>query len=185
MVLRRHLFTNVCILFTVCLVILHVSELYNRTDLTLELNILILVFSLISFDFQILLSMRKATRAFWIRALVSSSVPHVLLILLPRYVKQSVSSSGFPPTVTRFLLFALAFIILVLFILMLSSVCADTRFSRSVFSCIRIRMRIRIIYLVIFQTQDTSAKTISGRCRRGHLEKYKVYSIHVCKNNSN
>ena len=72
MLLRRHLFTNVCILFTVCLVILHVSELYNRTDLTLELNILILVFSLISFDFQILLSMRKATRAFWIRALVSS-----------------------------------------------------------------------------------------------------------------
>ena len=118
MILRRHLFTNVCILFTVCLVILHVSELYNRTDLTLELNILILVFSLISFDFQILLSMRKATRAFWIRALVSSSVPPVLLILLPRYVKQSVSSSGFPSTVTMFLLFVLAFIILVLFILM-------------------------------------------------------------------
>ena len=34
-----------------------------------------------------------------------------------------------------------------------------------------IRIRIRIIYLVIFQTQETSAKTISGRCRRGHLEK--------------
>ena len=31
------------------------------------------------------------------------------------------------------------------------------------------------VYLVIFQTQETSAKTISGRCRRGHLEK----SIHV------
>ena len=29
--------------------------------------------------------------------------------------------------------------------------------------------RIRIIYLVILQTQETSAKTISGRCRRGHL----------------
>ena len=136
MILRRHLLTNVCILFTVCLVILHVSELYNRTDLTLELNILILVFSLISFDFQILLIMRKATRAFWIRALVSSSVPPILLILLPRYVKQSVSSSGFPPTVTTFLLFVLAFIILVLFILMLMLVCADTRFSRSVLSCI-------------------------------------------------
>ena len=50
---------------------------------------------------------------------------------------------------------------------------------------IRIRIRIRIIYLVIFQTQETSAKTISGRCRRGHLEKHKVYSIHVYKNNSN
>ena len=109
MILRRHLFTNVCILFTVCLVILHVSELYNRTDLTLELNILIVVFSLICFDFQILLRMRKATRAFWIRALLNSSVPPVLLILLPRYVKQSVSSSGFPSTVTTFLLFMLAF----------------------------------------------------------------------------
>ena len=32
---RRHLFTNVSILFAVCLVILHVSELYNRIDLTL------------------------------------------------------------------------------------------------------------------------------------------------------
>ena len=137
-ILRRHLFTNICILFTVCLVIIHVSELYNITDLTLELNIFMLVFSLISFDFQILLRMRKATRALWIRALVSSSVPPVLLILLPRYVKQSVSASGFPPTVTTLLIFVLAFILLSLslFILMLSPVCADTVFSRSVFSCI-------------------------------------------------
>ena len=37
-------------------------------------------------------------------------------------MKQSVSSSGFPPTVTTFLLFVLAFIILVLFILMLRPV---------------------------------------------------------------
>ena len=35
-------------------------------------------------------------------------------------------------------------------------------------------IRIRNIYSVIFQTQETSAKTISGRCRRGHLEKLKV-----------
>ena len=66
MILRRHLFTNVCILFTVCLVILHVSELYNITDLTLELNIFISVISLISSDFKILLRMRNAT--LWIRA---------------------------------------------------------------------------------------------------------------------
>ena len=31
-------------------------------------------------------------------------------------------------------------------------------------------------YSVLLQTQETSAKTISGRCRRGHLEK----SIHEC-----
>ena len=47
------------------------------------------------------------------------------------------------------------------------------------------RFRFRFIYLVILQTQETSAKTKSGRCRRGHLEKNKVYSIHVCTNNSN
>ena len=48
-----------------------------------------------------------------------------------------------------------------------------------------IRFRFRCIYLVILQTQETSAKTKFGRCRRGHLGKNKVYSIHVCKNNSN
>ena len=47
------------------------------------------------------------------------------------------------------------------------------------------RFRFRFIYLVILQTQETSAKTKSGRCRRGHLEKNKVYNIHVCTNNSN
>ena len=41
------------------------------------------------------------------------------------------------------------------------------------FRIIDVRIRIRNIYSVIFQslfqTQETSAKTISGRCRRGHL----------------
>ena len=107
--LRRHLLTKVCtcILFNGCLVILLVSELYIRTDLTLQLNILILVFCLISFDFQIYTQNEKGHSCFWIRALVSSSVPPVLLILLSRYGKQSVSSSGFPSTVTTFLLFVL------------------------------------------------------------------------------
>ena len=49
---------------------------------------------------------------------------------------------------------------------------------------VRFRFRFRFIYLVILQTQETSAKTKSGRCRRGHLEKNKIYSIHVCTNNS-
>ena len=31
------------------------------------------------------------------------------------------------------------------------------------------RFRFRLIYFVILQTQETSAKTKSGRCRRGHL----------------
>ena len=58
------------------------------------------------------------------------------------------------------------------------------RYKRMPFG-IRFRFRFRFIYLVILQTQETSAKTKSGRCRRGHLEKNKVYSIHVCTNISN
>ena len=64
MIPRRHLFTNVynlihcmCSNYSPYFVAI---QLYNRTDLTLELNILILVFSLICFDFQILVRMRKA-----------------------------------------------------------------------------------------------------------------------------
>ena len=29
----------------------------------------------------------------------------------------------------------------------------------------------QLLFQVLFHTQDTSAKTTSGRCRRGHLEK--------------
>ena len=54
-----------------------------------------------------------------------------------------------------------------------------------VFVVKRFRFRFRCIYLVILQTQETCAKTKFGHCRRGHLEKNKVYSILVCKNNSN
>ena len=51
--------------------------------------------------------------------------------MLPRYLKESVSSSGSPPSVTGLLFFTLAFMILVLF--MLSPICVDTVFRRSVF----------------------------------------------------
>ena len=38
---------------------------------------------------------------------------------------------------------------------------------------------------VIFQTQETSAKTISGRCRRGHLEKKEYVKIIVMNKSDN
>ena len=95
MILRRHVYERRYLIY--CMFSNSPSlGIHNRyiiiTDLTLELNILI------CFDFQFLLRMRKATRAFL------DSVPSVLLILLPRYVKQSVSSSGFPSTVTSYVL---------------------------------------------------------------------------------
>ena len=52
------------------------------------------------------------------------------------FVKQSASSSGFPATVTMLLLFVLALKILVVLILMFSHVCAETKFSISVLSCL-------------------------------------------------
>ena len=38
-------------------------------------------------------------------------------------------------------------------------------------------IRIRIIYLVLVQTQDTPAKTTPGRCRRGHLETIIIFHM--------
>ena len=35
-------------------------------------------------------------------------------------------------------------------------------------------------YSVLLQTQETSAKTISGRCRRGHLGRSLVHSTDTC-----
>ena len=80
--------------------------------------------------------MMNATLAFCILALVSSSVPPLLLIVLPRYVNESVSSSGSPFKVMGLLFFVLAFIIFVLLLLMLCPSCVDTVFNSSVVSCI-------------------------------------------------
>ena len=56
------------------------------------------------------------------------------------------------------------------------------------------RFRFRFIYLVILQTQETSAKTKSGRCRRGHpaclyrketlaMTELQQQRLQVCENN--
>lgn len=65
-ILHRQHFTKVCIFFSICCVMRHVSELYSNTDLTLEFNILF-----------------------------GSWLSRLLLILLPRYVTQPVSSNWF------------------------------------------------------------------------------------------
>ncbi|KAK2176839.1 hypothetical protein NP493_636g03006 [Ridgeia piscesae] len=85
---------------------------------------------------QNVLNMMNATLAFCILALTSSSVPPFLLIVLPRYVNESVSSGGSLFYVMELLFFALTFIIFVLLLLMLSPSCVDTVFRSSVFSCI-------------------------------------------------
>ena len=80
--------------------------------------------------------MMNATLAFCILDLTSSSVPPFLFIVLPRYVNESVSSSGSPYNVIRLLFFVLAFIIFVLLLLMSSPSCVDIVVSSSVFPCV-------------------------------------------------
>ena len=84
----------------VVLVVLQVSEPYNRTDFTLELNRRIFVRVEIWWDFQIFLRVVKADLAFPILDFTSTSVPPCWLMTLPRYVKVSTSSRLFPSSVT-------------------------------------------------------------------------------------
>ena len=75
----------------------------------------------------------NATLTFYILPLTFSSVPPFLLIVLPRYVNEYVSSSGSPFNVMGLLFFVLAFVIFVLLLLMLSPCRVDTVFSSSIF----------------------------------------------------
>ena len=93
-ILLRHLLENVCRRFNVVFVVRQVSAPYNRTDLTHALKILILVLLPMSLAFHTFLRFMKATLAFCILAPMSSSVPPFLLMMLPRYVKESTSAIG-------------------------------------------------------------------------------------------
>ena len=89
---------------------------------------------MIYFALHIFLNTMNATLAFCILALISSYVSPFLLIILQRYVNESVSSNGSPFNVMGLLFFVFAIIIFVLLLLMLSPSCVDTVFSGSVFS---------------------------------------------------
>ena len=75
---------------------LQVSYSYRRTDFTLELKILIFVHSEIKFDLHMGLEMENATCAYLHLASTSSSVPPVVVIRLPRYVKADTCSRTTP-----------------------------------------------------------------------------------------
>ena len=80
----RHLLVNVCSLWVLVLVTRHVSEPWSRTDFTLVLKILILLWRERAVDLQIGLKVLKACLALFIWHLISSSVPPSLLTTLPR-----------------------------------------------------------------------------------------------------
>ena len=83
---------KVCSFDTVFSVILHVSEPKSSTGLTFEFNILILVPVVISLDLQMFPTILNVLRAFPILGSTSSSVPPVMFITLPKYVKDVTSS---------------------------------------------------------------------------------------------
>ena len=93
---------------------LHVSDPYRRTDVTLELKILIFVVVLITLLILIDLMIEKASSTFFFLAWTSSSVPPDVLMTLPRYVNSPTSSISAPLTLVLFELFALILIDFVL-----------------------------------------------------------------------
>lgn len=83
MMFPRHLLIKVCSLWVFDLVVLHVSEPYSRTDLTLVLKILIL-WKEGAEEFQMGRRVLNVCLALLIRLLMSSSVSPSLLTTLPR-----------------------------------------------------------------------------------------------------
>ena len=80
----RHLLMNVCSIWVVVLVTLHVSEPYSSTLFTLVLKILIL-FRVEKDDvFYTVFKMLNAYFAFPILFLASSSIPHLSVTTIPR-----------------------------------------------------------------------------------------------------
>jgi len=92
----RQLLIKVCNFFLVVLVGLRVSAPYSSTYFTLELNRRIVVCSDNTLELQMFLSCINVPLALPILALTSASVPPCLSIILPRYMKVSISSISFP-----------------------------------------------------------------------------------------
>ena len=84
MMFLRHLLIKVCSLWVFDFVVLHVSEPYSRTDLTLVLKILILLWGEKAEEFQMGWKVLNASLALLTRHSMSSSVPPSLLMMLPR-----------------------------------------------------------------------------------------------------
>ena len=84
MMFLRHLLMKVCSLWMFDLIVLHVSEPYSRTHLTLVLKILILLCRERAEEFQMGQRVLNACLALLIRLLTSSSVPPSLLTTLPK-----------------------------------------------------------------------------------------------------
>ena len=90
-IIFKHLLINVCSFLISSFVDLQVSEPYRRTDFTFVSKILSFVCNLIHFSFHTGISIENVDCAFLILAVMSSSVPPVSLMMLPKYVNSDAS----------------------------------------------------------------------------------------------
>ena len=79
----------------------HVSDPYERTDLTFVLRILILLWMGSAVEFNICFRLWKARLALLIQLLMSRSVPLSLLTMLPRYTNFSDPDISWLPSLTE------------------------------------------------------------------------------------
>ncbi|VDP28154.1 unnamed protein product [Schistosoma curassoni] len=118
------------------LVVLQVSALYSRTALTFVLKILTLILVESCFEFHIFFNCSNTVLAFPILAFTSASEPPCSSMMLPRYVKISISSRV-PASSVIVLVFSVLYLRTLAFPLcILKPTDAETAATLAVFICI-------------------------------------------------
>ena len=169
-----HLLTNTWILFiNVAVLNRYVSDPYNNaiviwirdmayTDLTFEEKILSFVFN----DREVVchtgLSRANACHALLMRVLISSRVPQILLMMLPRYWNSSTSSTDSCPMLTALSCFVITFINLVLCTFMFNPTFSPVAFRS------QILQRISCNLCAISSANSRSSKVLTN-CHHKHL----------------
>ncbi|VDP35929.1 unnamed protein product [Schistosoma margrebowiei] len=98
-ILRRPLFINTCTFLMMAVVVLEVSAPYIRTVLTFVLKILTLILVNSCFEFHMFFCCRNVTLALPILAFTSTSDPPYSLMMLSRYLNDSISFRASPSSV--------------------------------------------------------------------------------------
>ncbi|VDO69191.1 unnamed protein product [Schistosoma margrebowiei] len=129
-ILRRQLSINTCTFLMMVVVVLEVSAPYSRT----KILTLILVES--CFEFHMFFSCRNSALALPTLAFTSASEPPCSSMMLPRYVKDSTSSSVSPPRVIGLLFSVSNLRTLVFPLCMLRPIDAETATTLAVFICL-------------------------------------------------
>ena len=132
----KHLFTNICSLLVIWLVVFQVSQAYNNTDFTSVLNTRVLT----AFDMLIFLhtgySWTNTQYAVLILLTTSSSVPPLSDTILLRYAKDPTSSISVSSKLNFYILDILTPIPFVVFMLICKTTNSASSFSLFSFSSV-------------------------------------------------